>query len=259
MPPYDQWAEYYDIVFQGLPGEAEFYVGHAVKIGGETLELGCGTGRIAIPMAMSGLNVTGLDNSPAMLDICRQKCEAVGEMEGNLELVEADMTDFDLSRQFDCIAMPYRAFMHLLTPEAQMDCLRRVCGHLKDDGLFVLNLWAARPTRIAPYASGQRSGLQFAGRHEIPGEEGQVAHYCTSVYDEFDQRISEEHMLHETDGDGVPVRNACLAMERIWVTPREMGCLVRLCGFDPEIVLGDFDGTPFGPDSTEMIWMLRKA
>jgi len=259
MPPYDQWAEYYDLLFQGLPGEAEFYVGHALKIGGLTLELGCGTGRIAIPMAMSGLHVTGLDNSPAMLDICRRKSEAVGELPGTLELVKADMTEFDLSRQFDFIAMPYRTFMHLLTPEAQISCLKSAHRHLKDDGLFALNLWAARPTRIAPYASGQRGGLQFAGRHDIPGEDGQLMHYCTSFYDEFDQRISEEHLIHETDAGGVPVRTACLAMERAWATPREMSSLVRLCGFDPEVVLGNFDGAPFGPDSTEMIWLLRKA
>ena len=87
MAEFDAWAEYYDIIHQGLSGEAEFYVGQAVRIGGRTLELGCGTGRIAIPMAMSGVAVTGLDRSDAMLAICREKLSAAGPLSGSPRLL----------------------------------------------------------------------------------------------------------------------------------------------------------------------------
>ena len=78
MADFDVWAAYYDLVHKGLPGEAEFYLGQAVKRGGPVLEVGCGTGRIAISMAMSGLDVTGIDNSAGMLALCREKMAAVG-------------------------------------------------------------------------------------------------------------------------------------------------------------------------------------
>ena len=116
MTEFDAWAPYYDLVHKGLPGEAEFYVGQAVRLGGETLELGCGTGRIAIPMAMSGVCVRGLDNSPAMLEMCREKHRAVGETPGALTLIEGDMRDFSLDKRFGFVALAYRTFMHLLTP-----------------------------------------------------------------------------------------------------------------------------------------------
>ena len=95
QPEFDGWAPYYDLIHKGLPGEAEFYVGQAVRIGGPTLELGCGTGRVAIPMAMSGVDVIGLDLSPRMLELCREKSEAVSPLQGSIELVEGDMATFD--------------------------------------------------------------------------------------------------------------------------------------------------------------------
>ena len=72
MAEFDSWAAYYDYLHPGLPGEAEFYGGQALRRGGPVLEAGCGTGRLAILMAMSGLKVTGVDNSAAMLAVCAQ-------------------------------------------------------------------------------------------------------------------------------------------------------------------------------------------
>ena len=60
MAEFDAWARYYDLIHEGLPGEAEFFVGQAARLGGQTLELGCGTGRLAVAMAMSGADVVGL-------------------------------------------------------------------------------------------------------------------------------------------------------------------------------------------------------
>ena len=60
MHEFDAWAKYYDLIHQGLDGEAEFYIGQAARARSRTLELGCGTGRICIPMAMSGCDVVGV-------------------------------------------------------------------------------------------------------------------------------------------------------------------------------------------------------
>ena len=256
---FDPWADYYDLIHTGLPGEAEFYVGQAVRIGGSTLELGCGTGRIAIPMAMSGVDVVGLDNSRAMLACCLEKLEAIGEMPGSLRLIQGDMAAFELDARFDFIAMPYRTFMHLLTPVDQKRALTAVRRHLADDGVFIVNLWAATPSAIAPYIGLEEHEYRYAGKHAIPGTETALLDHCAASYDEFRQVFTEDHFLQELDADAEVVDSVELSLTRAWTTPREMQHLVELCGFAVEAVFGDFDCGPFTSESTEMIWVLRKG
>lgn len=259
MAAYDRWAAYYDIIHQGLPGEAEFYVGQATRKGGTALELGCGTGRIAIPMAMSGVNVVGLDNSKPMLDRCRVKKRAIGKTPGTLKLVHADMTDFDLGTAFDFIAMPYRTVMHLLTQDEQRRCLRTVRRHLKTDGVFALNLWVPNLLGSACRMGGAGGGFRFAGRYSMEGLPHSIVHYCSSGYDEFRQLLIEEHLIHEVDRNGAIVRTVTLPMLRTWITPREMGNLVRLCGYAVDGLFGDFDCNPLDASSTEMVWVLKRG
>lgn len=79
---FDRWAPYYDLIHNGLPGEAQYYLSEALRSGGEVLELGCGTGRVCILTVFSGLRVTGLDISPRMLVLCREKLAALGAPPG---------------------------------------------------------------------------------------------------------------------------------------------------------------------------------
>ena len=95
----------------------------AREAGGEVLELGCGTGRVLIPTARSGVEITGLDLSPDMLKVCRKKLEAEPEeVRARVRLVEADMRQFELSRTFRLVTLPFRPFQHLTTVEAQLAC-----------------------------------------------------------------------------------------------------------------------------------------
>jgi SAM-dependent methyltransferase len=241
-----------------LPGEAEFYVGQAIRCEGETLELGCGTGRIAIPMAMSGVHVTGLDNSQAMLERCRAKKRAVGPVPGKLKLVKADMRDFNLGKTFEFIAAPYRALMHLLTPEDQCACLECVHRHLADDGLFIFNCWNPLPSQVATMTGAQAGMLRYVGSHQRPGFSLSLRHFCAMMCDETHQVLSEQHIIHVVNPKGRVTRTEVLSLERAWLSPRETDNLVRLCGFEVEAVFGDFDCNPLGPTSAEMIWVLRK-
>lgn len=258
MAEYDQWADFYDLIHPGLPGEAEFYVGQAARIGGDALEIGCGTGRIAIPMAMSGVNVTGLDNSSAMLERCQDKLESVGEVLGDLRLVHEDMRDFDLNRTFDFIAMPYRTFMHCETLEEQYCCLRAIRRHMDDHTLFALNLWAARPSQIAPHLGPAAGGLHFVQRYPLEEDGESLLHFSGSRYDEYYQQLAEDHLLQFADAEGRIVETRVLALVRTWVTRREMEALITLNGFAVEALMGDFSGGPFTRESGEMIWLLKK-
>ncbi len=255
---FDAWAPYYDFVHQGLAGEAEFYVDQALKRGGGVLELGCGTGRVALAMAMSGAEVVGLDISAGMLAICGAKQGRLGETKGRLRLIRGDMSAFALRRRFSFIAMPYRSFMHLLSVEAQLACFGCVYRHLKAGGVFTLNLWAASPSAIARRASGD-SGPAFdrVGEYDV-GEGIRLAHFHSATFDEYAQLIHEKHLMRELDASGKVLAEETLTLTRAWCTPREMHHLARLSGFDVVAVLGDFDGTVFGRTSTEMIWVLRR-
>ncbi|MDQ1258079.1 MAG: hypothetical protein QG656_2688 [Candidatus Hydrogenedentes bacterium] len=259
MAAFDGWAEYYDLIHAGLPGEAEFYVGQAVRLGAKTLELGCGTGRIAIPMAMSGVDVVGLDNSEPMLECCREKLSAVEPVPGTLRTVCADMTDFDLNERFDLIVMAYRTFMHLLTQRDQRRCLMAVRHHLADDGVFILNVWVPKPSRIVTGVAGPAaSAMRLAGRHPIPETGETVVHRQSARCDEFRQLIEDDRLFQVLDKKGSITEEARLPMVRTWITPREMDNLVRLCGFDVEACFGDFDCNALGENSDEAIWVLRK-
>ncbi len=258
MAEFDPWADYYDIIHRGLPGEAEYYVEESLRQGGETLELGCGTGRVCIPMAMSGVRVTGLDISAGMLAVCRRKVRLLKRLKGSLTLIQGDMSRFDLGRRFQFIAMPYRAFMHLLTPETQSDCLACVRRHLNPRGRFVLNLWAARPSAIVTArAANVNERLRRAGRYAAPWGESTLLHSHAARYDEFRQLILERHVIREVDSAGKTLRRDELSLTRAWLTPREMAHLVLRSGFEIEGLWGDFEGTPLDADSNEMIWVLR--
>ena len=89
-------------------------LGHAV------LELGCGTGRVTIPIARAGVEVVGLDNAPAMLDVARRKAAAAGV---DVRWVTADMRSFQLEQRFGLVIIPFRSFLHLLTDADQLACL----------------------------------------------------------------------------------------------------------------------------------------
>lgn len=259
MAEFDAWAAYYDFLHPGVPGEAEFYTGQAVKRRCPVLEIGCGTGRIAIPIAMSGVKVTGLDNSTAMLEVCREKAKAVGVRKSRLSLSVADMRDFDLGADFPLIIMAYRTFMHCLSPVEQLACLDRIYRHLEPGGELFCSLWAAQLAIIARFAAERAKAVEIlAARVPLPEEDLGLVHFITAWRDDFHQKLYELHRVQETDARGHILHEETLEMTRAWITPREMEHLLVRAGFETLSVLGDFDGALFGPGHTEMIWHVRR-
>jgi SAM-dependent methyltransferase len=260
MAEFDTWAAYYDFLHPGLPGEAEFFVGQAVKRGGPVLEIGCGTGRLAIPMALSGLKVTGLDNSAPMLSICEEKAKAVRLKRNRLTPVEADMRAFRLAEKFPLAIMAYRTFMHCLSSTDQLACLKAVRRHLVPGGELLCSLWAAQPAALAQFKTESAKGRGvLAAEVPVPGEYITLVHYVNVWRDDFLQILHERHLVREQAPDGRILHEERLRMTRAWITPREMEHLVYRAGFDVVAVLGDFNGVPLGPGHTEMVWHLRRT
>ena len=107
-------AEYYDAtsVVRERP-DLDFYLGCANRYGDPLLELGCGTGRVLLPLAEAGNRVCGLDLSPHMLARCREKlARAPAAVQQRVRLLPGDMTAFHLGEKFALIIIPFRPFQH---------------------------------------------------------------------------------------------------------------------------------------------------
>jgi len=143
-------AEFYDatLVYQERK-DVEFYVTEARASGGPVLELGCGTGRVLLPTARAGIEITGLDSSANMLARCRAKADAEPEeVRRGVTLVRGDLAAFELGRQFALITIPFRPFQHLLTVEQQLGCLRASRRHLAARGRLIFDVFQVEPTSI---------------------------------------------------------------------------------------------------------------
>lgn len=137
-------AEFYDsVVPYRERQDVDFFVEMAQRSGGPVLELGCGTGRVLIPTAKSGIEIVGLDASPLMLSVCREKLLSDSKHVGSkvTGLVQGDMRAFELGRRFSLVTIPFRPFQHLLTVEDQMSCLENIRKHLVAGGKLVLDVF----------------------------------------------------------------------------------------------------------------------
>jgi SAM-dependent methyltransferase len=124
--------------------DVPFYVElarEAAAKGEAVLELGCGTGRVTIPIAQAGVEVVGLDNAPAMLQVARRKAAIAGV---NIRWLTADMRSFSLEQRFGLVIIPFRSFLHLLTDADQEACLSRIFEHLLPDGRLALNFFVQK-------------------------------------------------------------------------------------------------------------------
>jgi SAM-dependent methyltransferase len=218
-------ATRYDRVTRSLPvvtDDIPFYVALAQETasqGQSVLELGCGTGRVTIPMAQAGAHVTGLDNAGPMLEIARRKAADAG---ADVAWVEGDMASFGLTERFGLVAIPFRSFLMLLTTELQESCLSCIRQHLLDGGRLALNFFNPDPAIVA----------------------------MSSAYeaDDGNDRIY-----------GPLITRSERNLRMRYVFPEEMRRLLTDAGFEVEALYGWFDGRPFDDSSDEMVWLARKV
>jgi SAM-dependent methyltransferase len=137
---YRDVARFYDL-FAGTD-DIEYFLGLAERSGGPCLELGVGTGRVALELARRGFRVVGIDVSGEMLAVAEQKLiGATDETKKNLELVESDMRSFNLGEEFGLVYAPGGGFQECLTVEDMKFCLLCVKKHLVKDGTLALAVW----------------------------------------------------------------------------------------------------------------------
>jgi ubiquinone/menaquinone biosynthesis C-methylase UbiE len=138
---YDAIAELYDPWSRSVTEDVDFYVAEARKAGGPVVELGVGTGRIAVPVASAGVPVIGVDSSSGMLDVCRRRAEEAG-VERLVDLRLGDMRDPPVEERVRLVTSPFRALLHLETDADRRAVLAAAFRLLEPGGRFVFDVFA---------------------------------------------------------------------------------------------------------------------
>ena len=120
-----------------LLASERFYLEETRKSGGRALELACGTGRLTIPIAQSGVEIVGADLSASMLEAARLKAQRA---DVNVQFFEADMRSFELPGPFSTILIPGNSLLHLFTADDLIQCFRNVRRHLAPDGRLIFDI-----------------------------------------------------------------------------------------------------------------------
>ncbi|HSE39326.1 MAG TPA: class I SAM-dependent methyltransferase [Acidobacteriota bacterium] len=252
-------AEYYDEDYtKGIPerGDIAFYKKYAEQQGSPILELGCGTGRILIPIAETGIECYGLDMYRDMLGICETKVRALGLT--NVRLQSASMDQFEYDQKFSMIYIPFRSFQHLLDPESQMRCLRLIRNHLKPDGLFILDVFAPNMERLGKYSNTQTTQWEKEFTRKNLETESTITRYYQARANYADQIISLEMKWEERNADGIICARKEGSFNLRYIFRYELEHLLVRCGFNPTIY-GTFDEKPYDYVSGETIAVCKLA
>ena len=253
----DPWtAEVYDcqVSDSARTADVPLWLALAEESGGPVLELGCGTGRVTIPLARAGRDVTGLDMSPNMLAIARRKLEQEStEVRERIRFVEGDMRDFSLDQRFGSIIVPFSAFQVLLERDDQKRCLACCARHLKPRGRLAIDVFHPRLSRLAAEGSVEEEP------HEFPGPEGATVKWSGHTdYDIANQRLRSRWRYECVTAQGeVTTRKHLLELHYFFRF--EMEWMLEACGFAVEALYGDFDRSEFTAESGEMIFVARKV
>jgi SAM-dependent methyltransferase len=138
---YDPIARLYDPWSSSVIEDISFYVEESLAAGGPIVELGVGTGRIAIPTALAGVPVIGVDSSAAMLAVCAERASEAGVAE-LLDLREGDLRRPPVTERVKLVTCPFRAFLHLRSDDDRLEALAAVRELLVPGGRFVFDVFA---------------------------------------------------------------------------------------------------------------------
>ena len=238
-------AEIYDAILPPGPCE-EFYLEEARRVGGPVLELACGTGRLTIPLARAGLEIVGLDASPAMLAQAKQKSAAAG---GDVSFVSGDMRCFDLGRSFGVVLVSCNSLGHLTEPEDLQACLAAIRRHLAPGGVLAFDVVLPDLRHLVPPEGGaRRLDLGPNPSSAIEGEE-QVE------YDPVRQLRIAHWRIRPPDGEELAL--APLVQRQFF--PQELPLLLRSSGLELVARYGDFARNPLSPWSLNQVCLARRS
>lgn len=230
---YDELGAAYDAWCESVTEDIGWYVDLARASGGPVLEIGVGSGRIAVPTALAGIRVVGVDNSAVMLELARVKAEAAGV---ELDLRIADMRDLpDDLGTYPLVTVPFRAFLHLASDDERLAVLRALRERIEPGGRLAFDVFHPHPMDIAE--THDRWMEREPGIHERARWDG--------------QQRTLELSVHAGAADAT--------MRLWWASPSDWRRLLGEAGFGEIEVYGWFDGKLLSAASADSVWLARLA
>jgi SAM-dependent methyltransferase len=242
---YDSLADLYERQYVNYRDDIAFYARLAERENAQDiLELGAGAGRVSVALARRGLNISGLELSPAMLERGQQ---FAARENVTVNFVLGDMTDFKLEQKFPLIIAPFNALMHLYSIADQDRALETVRAHLEPNGVFAFDLYQPR------------FGLEGVLRHEgetfLEPDGSRLDVFVLQRIDRAAQMASTTYHLDSISNMGQLSRQI-LELQQRYFTRFEVERWLRSHGFRAEFQ-GDFDGSRLTDSSPNMVVVAR--
>lgn len=243
-------ARYYDLDLAGDSEDIDFYLALAGHGGQKVLELGCGTGRLAIPIAQAGNEVVGVDNDPHMLERARTAWAAAsGPVGSSLELLEADLLTLDLARRFDLVVLGLNMLPALAGREAQAAALGVAARHLAPRGRLTLDVGLPAPAELA----GWDGSLLLAWQRADPATAETVAKLWSTEYDHINEVATVTTYFDAWPANGGSVHRVFRRDELHLLSANELRALVGQAGLRVEQAGGDYALGPLDAGSERAV------
>jgi SAM-dependent methyltransferase len=247
LPEYDSLADLYDHEYPH-DHDVPFWLSLAEREGGPIVEWGAGTGRLAIPLAAAGFDVTAVELSERMVEKGRKKG-------GTVEWVRGDMRSAKLGRRYALAVCAFNSLLCLPGVDEALAFLRNAREHLEPGGLLGIEVSAFSPEELAEDPSGPDLRHDFT--RELP--DGRLDRFSVSRYDAASQLLSMR-LFYELYGAWGALKERRAHDLTIRVVGRaELELMLRLVGFEVEAVYGGVEGEPFAAESDHLIVLARNG
>ena len=245
-------AEYYDAAYRKRRSDVRYYTRLAQDSGGPVLEYGVGTGRIAIPIARAGIDVTGVDLSPRMLAALRTKLRREApDVRSRVRALRGDMRTATLRRRFPLIIAPFNTVLHLYARTDVERFFARVRSHLSPVGRFAFDFSLPRSENIGADPNRRYGAPRF--RH--PRAASLVRYGERFEYEPFRQVLLVN--MEFSPEDGTAPWTVPLAQRQFF--PQEMEALLHYNGFSDMQWHGDFTDAPPGVETDFVVVSCRAS
>lgn len=255
---YDRIARYYDLIHAGLTADIDFVLSLAGQARGSILELGCGTGRLLLPLARAGFNVTGVDKSAAMLARARNQLAAEADtVRARVNLVEAGMSDFELAGEdgrYGLALIPFNTFMEL-DPKQMRGALARIGRYLQPEGHLFIDV--ANPVAVAQTPN---DGVLTLEDTVVDPETGDlVLRLARNWLDDAGQILNITWIYDVTPAEGGAVHRTVIEAQYHYLYPHQLQLLLQDAGFKVESLSGGYDQIPFTEESERLLVVAKCA
>jgi SAM-dependent methyltransferase len=229
---YDSIARLYDPWSVSVTEDVQFYVEEAQRAGSPVVELAVGTGRIAVPTAAAGIRVIGIDSSPGMLEICRERAELAG-VAGLLDLRLGELEAPPVEERVGLVTCPFRSFLHLLDDAARLRALRATRELLVPGGRLAFDVFAP-------------------GAQDIADTHGRWLEREPGIFERADWDSQARTLTLSVRGD-----SGATTFTLAWLSPDEWRALLERAGFQVLGCFGWFDRRPY-TTGEDTVWIARR-